>query len=664
MDLKTISLFLTLIALAQCDNKAADDVIGHDSELVDISNEDASKEGRAAAGDNDEENLTNERAADDVTNEDVTSERKAEDAVSEERVAAEDSTKEAASREGVTQEDDTEETSPNRRFFHLLPRKKCPCFPGNPNGKPISHYLLPSPGTKYERLVVYFYKNTATNEVKIYVPNAARQIVFPDIIYDRGDVLNTLNENVIEIITKHFGVTINSWLSHANRPHKPELNLEIVGNLNKKKLHAIFLYLKRYKEARQVLSSLTGSTIIEKLIQLKKLYPNIYKGLIAKITKFYPKWLISGQVKKYKPGRLINFPYDINLILGLIGKQVNEIIVYRPPNIDVSLNYPVITTDVSYDKWLNIFIGYLNSQLQFASKAIDSTALKTLVLKILNKIGFTISQNGFLLDTAGNIINWANIVLRPILIGESVLIDNVINNGLFKIPMNIVFIEVLLISGRQSKVLGLIPIGEIFVGSRQVEVSTVVEIIETTVTCEGGKCIKVKKCKNLKGEEIKCQNTGNSDITIQPRKTIRISPRSIDERSGSLYHKCKKNQPCPLLDNGLFNNNNGLYIIERDQNDGIIHPIPITFKLRQGRFPDDDTYRGRSGYNNVVYLQRSAPANGLIPGVVAKQGNPVYVEDSDEVPGIRIVGGGPATSSGTPVSSKGRSGIPEVTAEE
>ncbi|CAH2087925.1 unnamed protein product [Euphydryas editha] len=85
----------------------------------------------------------------------------------------------------------------------------CHCFPENPKGKHISELIAPS-GVDQRRLVVYIYKTNNT-DFTIYVPNKEKQRIFPDLTFDAGDNLQSLNtEKVNDLYEINSDVTINN----------------------------------------------------------------------------------------------------------------------------------------------------------------------------------------------------------------------------------------------------------------------------------------------------------------------------------------------------------------------------------------------------------------------------------------------------------------------
>ena len=66
---------------------------------------------------------------------------------------------------------------------------------------PTVHQELDGENNGLERLVIYLYKNVATNEIKMYTPNANKQMLIPDIPYEANDGLVTITtENVYSVL--------------------------------------------------------------------------------------------------------------------------------------------------------------------------------------------------------------------------------------------------------------------------------------------------------------------------------------------------------------------------------------------------------------------------------------------------------------------------------
>lgn len=536
-------------------------------------------------------------------------------------------------------------------------------MPPSPNslGKITNHIDPTSPNSLYERLVVFIYKKSLTNEYKIYIPNEKKQHAFPDLDYETSDILRSDEYDVVKTLFKKVLYDVRSWLNVWINTHNPSVKPRTTtakpsqvephkptdyiwhgsGLINHIIQHAkssrILEFLYRFRESKQILGFLTGKTLQEKLLQLKQLYPNIYRNFMTKVTKFYPIWLIKGNIIRYKPGQLRQFPYDIKLIPLINGKKViingqlqphrnvQEIIIYTPKQTIINELYPeiYISSNLSFDQWLNFIVKGLNVQLNFASKVIDKASLKAFVLDVIKKHKLSIDLEGYLVDAYGRRIKLSNLILRPILIGEANLISRVINDGLFKIPSGIVFVEALLISEGTLKTLGVIPISHIFVGHREEIISetTTVQVVETITTCENGKCNSKKVCKNVQGEEEPCKDFTQLGSRSAPQDEDEKSETSdsLSSRSGCKdKHKCKKckNKHCHDLQS------EPLVVVE----------IPVA----DGSIPEPYIILDKSG-NAISPTANKSP-------------------DSDEELDIRIIGGNAATNSGTPVSVKGRSG--------
>ncbi|CAK1542591.1 unnamed protein product [Leptosia nina] len=601
-------------------------------------------------------------------------------------------------------------TAPSRRSLsHSLLTDQCVCIPKPHNAREIADLLNPVPGSYYERLVVYVYRNPATQDVKFYIPSATKQQAFPDIAIEADDVLTQVKTGAFKRVFDSITTVVHSWVTVVNNNPQPPpphhqtdehnrflIDINFINTLGKAKLKGILKYLTLFKNTKQILGTLTGVTLQDKLIQLKRLYPKIFTQFVTKISKFYPVWLNHGSILRFRPGHLKNFPYDINLIPlfkrkakvinGLLKppKRVQEIMIYTPKQTVIRELYPEmkIGLNIPFKKWLSIVVKGLNKQLKFASKTIDSATLETFVRSVLQKRGISISGNQMIVSN-GNTIASSNIVLRPILIGEAGLVGQVINDGLFKIPSEIVFIEALLVSGGKSKSLGIIPVSNVFVGYQEEVISqtTTVQVIETVTTCEGGHCQTKKVCKNVKGQEEPCkdfsQGRSGKVIPVSRRIVKNIPDTAMLDRSGSKcspfgckVKKCKHKHNCeyffdyPLAETKIETDN------VQEVSLPSIFEEPYVLVGRSGKSHHRPAALGEHGKRK---LHQVTPFNynghvkkATLPRDISWYGNEAEPEeiqspkyDDDDVPGIRIVGGNAATMSGTPVNNKGRSGYEE-----
>ncbi|CAH4034905.1 uncharacterized protein LOC123720121 isoform X1 [Pieris brassicae] len=510
-----------------------------------------------------------------------------------------------------------------RFFSHHKPKRDCFCLPPSPvHASKITDLLHPPPGSEEVRKVVYVFKNSVTGEHKIYIPNLAKQRVFPNIAYDANEILRSIDD--MPIFNDDSWVTVKTTppikQKHIHyEPEKPihqdnskNLNINIINELKKDKKDLVDLHRPR---EMKILGTLPGKTLRDEFAK-KELYPssNIH---VKKLNKFYPTWLNKGNSIRFKPEQLQKFPYNVKIILRINGKKdirngqleinenIGEIVVYTPKH-TVNELYPKfdVNSNISFDEWLNIMVKALHNQLNFSSKVLDINVLQIFITNVIQNIKISPNQKG---GSYGNIINFSNINLRPILIGESALINKVINNGLLKIPSGIVFLEAIFVSDNNIQSLGIIPIGHLLIDKKeQISKTRTVQIMKSITTCENDVCKTKKICKNEQDEEEPCKELSN----VISKEAERSGHHSGCKHSVCKQKKCKYNKHCKEHVSG------GNLIANEE-----VEPYIII-----------DTN------GNVI---SSAIDDSL---------------QTDEEPGIRIVGGNAATNSGTPVNIKGRSG--------
>ncbi|CAF4840223.1 unnamed protein product [Pieris macdunnoughi] len=523
-------------------------------------------------------------------------------------------------------------------LFHNKPKKDCFCLPPSPgHASKITDLLHPTPGSEELRKVVYVFKNSVTGEHKIYIPNAAKQHVFPNIAYDANEILRSIDNTLI--------FNDDSWVTVKKSPKQkpihylPEelINQDnskiLINELNKDNKDHLG-YLDRSREIK-ILRTLPGKTSQDEFPK-KELYPSSNKHVKTEINKFYPTWLNKGNIIRYKPEQLHKFPYNVKIILRIngkkdirngqleINKKIGEIMVYTP-NHTINELYPEfdVNSNMKFDEWLNIMVKALHNQLNFSSKVIDVNVLQIFIRNVIQNFKLSSAKLG---GSYGKDINFFNLKLRPILIGESDLINKVINNGLFKIPSGILFLEAFFISENTIQSLGIIPIGHLLIDNKEDKSkTTTVQIIKTITTCEYDVCNTKKVCKNEQDEEEPCKDFSN----VISKEADRSGHHSGCKHSGCRHRKCKNNKHCKEhVDGGNLSANE-------------------TMEERRVEAAEEVEITDQSNPEPYIIID----TDGNVISTAMDDTLPI-----DEEPGIRIVGGNAATNSGTPVNVKGRSG--------
>lgn len=91
----------------------------------------------------------------------------------------------------------------------------CICFP---KGQlPTVHNVLDANNSGQERIVVYFYKNIGSNDIKMYTPSPDKQLLIPDLPYDSGDELILVTTETISTIFNSNANRIKVFDSHFEK---------------------------------------------------------------------------------------------------------------------------------------------------------------------------------------------------------------------------------------------------------------------------------------------------------------------------------------------------------------------------------------------------------------------------------------------------------------
>ncbi|XP_050682776.1 uncharacterized protein LOC126978098 [Leptidea sinapis] len=745
----------------------------------------------------------------------------------------------------------------------------CACFPRNPNEIPVSVKVNPTNNPHIERLVVYLFRNKITHQIVAYVPNAEKQVAFPDITLSSEEPLENLpigsidlllnNPRVLHIlqIISNYGVPNhpNNVSPETVRPEHGDDFPKIISKLTDAQLEVVFSRLSTLEKYRQIFNKLIGVTIREKLMNLRRMYPLIFKWVIAKIQILFPNGVIEpvtpGEqdddqnivtsltddqleillrlfrsmdnfklilnkivgttirekfmnlrlrhpitfkliignipilfphivIKPVTPGlpnevyiissltdvqlklllqhfstlpeyRLIisklvgitirekfvhlrvthpllfkliiskipilfprgnqspgifihfdnrlQFPYDINLLSFLNEKNpspqiISNIIIFKPTVVQEKI--PGLDSRVTFDNWIKLVLLNLANQMVYTSSSfkISLTALHNYITEILHKNNLSINANGHLVDSSGNILYLIDLRLHPVLIGFSSVINNIVNNGLSNVPTENIFIELVLHSGGEAKILGIIPVTNIFLSVHQDQVeTTLIENVEVQVTCVGTNCEKVVTCRNPDGTVKTCSKTALASLNkYGPRGNIVSSQQAQSDhhncRGGHCQHHKLCNSPYGCIQSKNNTSSEGA-VIEKRSNLQTDSPKTSTFDGGYSTGADDILVQGvpvypanYGGHGDKIYYRSYIPnphnhlghynSGNSYKYILDRSGKPddVTLDDSsiehsgkesehgdpDETPGIRIVGGAAATSSGAPISSKGRSG--------
>ncbi|CAH2055761.1 unnamed protein product, partial [Iphiclides podalirius] len=305
----------------------------------------------------------------------------------------------------------------------------------------------------------------------------------------------------------------------------------------------------------------------------------------------------------------------------------------------------------TFDNWLNQQLEKVQFADSEASNSIDIFTFKYLIEETLRKIGFFIAENGVLVDSNGIELDTANLVLRPILIGNSVQYQKLLKGkvGTFKLPTDLPYLEAVLITSiKPQKILGIIPLGKTYLPKRyRTPLSLYIgdaaqggcnrcdvkKLFLTNRTPPGnspelaGRFLSWNRPKGLKASRSKLtlpktQRYGVHRIVSRP---FQIS-RTPNQGTKSSRRVFPFDQINTIIDR--------VYKVPLIQDEVRVINTPQTYVL---------------DYNPRPLLTAQT-----IPTVPILK---LPVGFKKATPGFRIIGGNAATSSGTPVSSRGRSGI-------
>ncbi|KPI98179.1 hypothetical protein RR46_09395 [Papilio xuthus] len=283
----------------------------------------------------------------------------------------------------------------------------------------------------------------------------------------------------------------------------------------------------------------------------------------------------------------------------------------------------------TFDNWFDQQmkrVRFVNSR---ASNSIDIYTLKYLIEKTLHEKGMFVTEKGYIIDSDGHILNTANLGLRPILIGNSVEYKNLLQGKFttYKLPMDMPYLEAVLITSIDPpKILGIIPLGKTYLPNTvQKPFPYYVDNGIVRNSC-GGIC-------NMRDMLIPSLNS---------RRYIGRGPTYVGSRPLRTRVTQKHQQGKPLLGRRPFTRR----IFPFDEVNNFI----------------DKIYRLPLRESQVVQKPTTYVVNYETGPLMTKEqviNYPIPIAVSEVTPGFRIIGGNPATSSGTPVSSRGRSGYLE-----
>ncbi|CAH1634782.1 unnamed protein product [Spodoptera littoralis] len=352
-------------------------------------------------------------------------------------------------------------------------------------------------------------------------------------------------------------------------------------------------------------------------------------------------------------------------------------------------------------------------------KNIDSNLLKTLVVKIFSENKIYISANGVITGPNGEIIDIANLELRALLLGEKINLE-IFNNSDKKISLlkRLPFLEGILVTlVSPPQILGIIPLGKIYLTKSSIYMDQILGQLSAVnsskvytskytdatvylnpsqstlnrILSEPGK-VKVESISSISG----AGNIGNWETNLHAQAVPLSNKETQLSRSGPYWNSGQyysaPNVPYP--------NWNPLVEIQplgqrRKSNVKIEHLVePPPIKTRK-KINDDPSTQKDTKTKETTTIAPPANVNSTEPArrfsgpilqgmlktlMLLLNDTPIrrqyqskqnttqnfdIISDSEltkydeDGPDFRIIGGSAATGSGTPVSSKGRSGYNE-----
>ncbi|KAL4713390.1 hypothetical protein ACJJTC_010375, partial [Scirpophaga incertulas] len=304
----------------------------------------------------------------------------------------------------------------------------------------------------------------------------------------------------------------------------------------------------------------------------------------------------------------------------------------------------------TFDEWFDQQMRRINSNTKSSNKNIDLHSLKLLIEKTLYENQMYVTKDGVLIDMYGNLLNVANIKLLPILIGNAAPYNIILNvkNNRIELPTDVQFSEAILITiVYPPKILGVIKLGNAYVPkvSYRRRFNFWPTSINKDIYNYDNPIYVVRNAKHENNNHLKHDHDNNY---VQPSKP-RTVPGKLTFTAPIMSFISKANSPTV--------HKISLYEKEKPSIKANIKAKFDTISTLMN-FQDDikkDNKTQSFEYNQGTENNNQNVLKYFNNGNFGKEND---VEDAadDNLPGIRIIGGAPATGSGTPVVSRGRSG--------
>ncbi|XP_072945288.1 uncharacterized protein [Epargyreus clarus] len=327
-----------------------------------------------------------------------------------------------------------------------------------------------------------------------------------------------------------------------------------------------------------------------------------------------------------QPLENINKKQDFDPMLSYLPQQSGQVLIPQIQN--PYLDIPQGSNNIKFNDWFNKQLSYV--VLYDSGKQSNMDELRKNIRDVLEKNGIFVSNAGFLINQ-GNVLKMSNVMLRPILIGDPVEYQTFNQQtGYYNVaPAEISYHQmILIISIDPPEVLGVVPMGKAFL-PRKINTQTSGFIRNKST----GKKHFLKLSPHIACKNCKSQITPKAELGINE---------------------------LPYFELPLRRNNDN----RRDQNvliRGYSRGRTNTSPQPQRRTSSDGSNDLGSMLQNLLGIFGTNilgdQTRRLLGGKMVSSDKPGPRRyPNDDVPDYRIIGGKPATSSGTPLVSKGRSG--------
>ncbi|CAG9571851.1 unnamed protein product [Danaus chrysippus] len=273
-------------------------------------------------------------------------------------------------------------------------------------------------------------------------------------------------------------------------------------------------------------------------------------------------------------------------ILNLILDEENNVILPSPEDIQIP-NSP------QFNEWLLEQIKVVDNDVLGLKlpNDIEVQRFKYLLINLITKSGFRVTELGDLLDENGRVLKLSNLILKRVMISDPAVYKHIMTKHKCIVPHDIPYLEAVFVGlARPPRILGVIPLR-----------------MTLLPKCKGNQCTQNSQCNPATGK---------------------ISPLDLN-------HAVKLDYS-PEIGRNLYE---PAIIAAKEESRSHSEP-ELTLNLNPGDL-------------KVILHQYLDQADN---GENVDESITIDDDDDEEVIFPKIVGGNAATSSGTPVNSRGRSG--------